>query len=163
MKTKMKTKLFTTVAALVFGVWCLVFVPGCAGPQKLEPGGVYAPTNAAGEVVTNERALALADASYKFAYETALAAYRFERDNRELIWRLSPTIGARVKAALDDARATTWDIDQRWARARQAYRANPTPAGLSAVQTALAELERIIPVIQSQLAPVYQLVTQPNP
>jgi hypothetical protein len=156
MKTKMRTKLSTAIGVLVFGVWGLGFGSGCAGPKTLEPGGVYAPTNDAGELITNERGLALTDASYRFAYDTALSVFRFEREHRAEIFDLSPVIGQKIKTALDGARATVWEVDQRWARARLAYRLNPTPAGLTTLQTVLSELERIIPVIQSQMVTLTQ-------
>lgn len=131
---------------------------GCK-TRSLEPGGVYAPTNQLGQVIYNDVGLALTDASYKFAYETALSPLKFEQDNREAIFALSPSVGLAVKKALDKARADIWDIDKRWALARVAYKANPTPAGLSILQTVLAEIERIIPVVQSQLSPVYQVLS----
>lgn len=130
---------------------------GCHTP-KLEPGGVYAPTNSTG-VVYNDLGLALADASYKFAYESVTALLRFERDNRAAIWEVTP----EVKRALDRVRPEVVAIDRRWALARAAYRANPTPAGLGTLQTILSEIQRVAGAAQAQLDPVYHQLTQPNP
>jgi len=90
-----------------------------------------------------------ADASYKFAYSTVLNALAFERDNRETIKAIAP----QVKPALDKVRETTWEIDQKWARARSAYKANPTPAGLTTLETILAEIEKLMPIVTVALEP----------
>lgn len=155
----MKTEARSLIQAAILSAILLSAgaIIGCKAP-KLATGGVYAPTNSVGEVVYYDLGLALTDASYKFAYETALSPLKFEKDNRTAIFALSPSVGLAVKQALDKVRAEIWTIDQRWAAARQAYKANPTPAGLSTLQTILAEIERIIPVVQSQLAPVYQVL-----
>jgi hypothetical protein len=157
------TNRITTLAAVMAVAFTLALT-SCK-TRTLEPGGVYAPTNALGQVVYTDTGLALADAAYKFAYETVCSPLKFERDNRAAIFALSPSVGVSVKHALDDVRVQVWAIDQRWAVARKAYRASPTPAGLTTIQTILAEVQRLIPVVQSQLAPVYTtLATNPvNP
>lgn len=127
---------------------------GCKTP-RLEVGGVYAPTNSVGEVIYNDIGLALADTAYKFSYETVLAAFQFERDNRQAIWELSST----VKRDLDQLRPKVVEIDRRWAAARRVYKANPTPAGLSTLQTILSEINRIVPAVQAKIAPVYTQLT----
>lgn len=144
--------LFAFVSSLIALVW---FAVGCKSPH-LETGGLYAPTNAAGQVVYNDLGLALADGSYKLAYETVSAIFKFERDNRAAIWALSP----QVKKTLDKARTEAVDIDRRWAEARKLYKAKPTPAGLSAIQGVLLEIQRLIPVAQAQLDPVYSSITK---
>lgn len=133
-----------------------VFV-GCNGgcASKLEPGGVYAPTNSAGVVVYNDQALALADASYQFTYETVQSVFKFERDNRDVIWAVSHD----VKHGLDKARPVAVDINRRWAAARNAYKKNPTPEGISTLQSILSELNRLLPVVQQQLEPVKNIKT----
>jgi hypothetical protein len=141
------------IAPLILMAFAIALA-SCKTPT-LEPGGVYSPTNTLGQVVYNDTGLALADAAYKFAYETVCSPLKFERDNRAKIFELSPSVGVSVKHALDDVRVQVWNIDQHWAVARQAYRVSPTPAGLSTIQTILAEVQRLIPVVQSQLAPVY--------
>lgn len=144
--------------AILFLVTALLMpvLTGCK--TQLEPGGGYAPTNSAGEVVYEDNGLFLADAAYRFAYETIGSVFKFERDNREEIWALTP----KVKEELDKLRAKANEIDRRWAFARQAYRQNPTPAGLSTLQTILSEIQRLLPTVQSQLAPVYEKVAKPS-
>lgn len=149
------------LSSLILVAALCVCTSGCKTPHAA-PGGVYAPTNQVGAVIYDDTALALADASYKFTYESALTVFRFERDHRAEIAALSPSVGLDVKHGLDQARATTWEIDQRWAKARQAYKLSPTPAGLSTLQTILAEIQRLLPVVQTQLAPVTAVLTQPK-
>ena len=160
----MKSNIRILVSSLLFcaamAATSFLFV-ACNTP-KLEPGGAYAPTNAAGVVLYNDLGLALADASYKFAYETALTAARFERDNRAAIAALSPSVGASVKTGMDKMRAQVLEVDLRWAKARQAYKLRPTPGGLTTLQTILAEIQRLVPVVESQLAPVQSLALNPT-
>lgn len=141
---------------ILFALFLIVTIAltGCKTP-RLEIGGVYAPTNSVGEVIYNDIGLALADTAYKFSYETVLAVFQFERDNRQAIWELSST----VKRDLDQLRPKVVEIDRRWAAARRVYRANPTPAGLSTLQTILSEINRIVPAVQAKIAPVYTQLT----
>lgn len=130
------------IGLFTIGVGCN---SGCA--SKLEPGGAYAPTNALGIVVSNDKALAVADASYKLTYESALSVFEFERENRAALWAINPDI----KKALDKARPQVVDINKRWAEARKLYRQNPTPEGLTNLESIMAEIGRLLPVIQSQI------------
>lgn len=156
----MKIKHLFHVILIVAVALTLSALTACKTP-KLEAGGVYAPTNETGVVIYNDLGLALADASYKFAYEAAIGVFEFEKSNRAKIKALSPDIGLSVKHELDKARVNVLLIDQRWAVARKAYKANPTPAGLSTVKSILSEIQRLIPVIQSQLEPVNTITAQP--
>ena len=154
MKRKFKSIMAAIALALAVSI-PLSITTGCKTPS-LETGGVYAPTNSFGEVLYNDIGLVLADSSYKFSYETVLAVFAYERNNRQAIWDISPD----VKHALDVLRPKVVAIDRKWVNARLLYKANPTPAGLSVLQTVLAEIQRIVPVIQSQIDPVYsKLIT----
>lgn len=140
---------------LTLGGW------GCGGlGHRLESGGAYAPvtTNATGEVTAAtapETVLFITDATYQFAYRTVLGVMQFELDHRQELLRLAP----QVKAGLDALRPQVQDIDVRWARARQRYQAHPTPAGLTALQQVAAELTRLLPVAQQELAPAFAALT----
>ena len=132
------------MAALVFG---LAFtLTGCA--HKLESGGAYAPvvvtTNADGATVTNtvvqpDYAFYVADATFDLAYSAVDAAFKFERDNRALLWKTSP----EIKKALDKIRPQAAAIVQEYGRARAAYLLNPTGANLSTLETIIAKLKQI--------------------
>jgi hypothetical protein len=144
---------------LAAGVLIIGSLTACKTPS-LEIGGVYAPTNQVGAVIYNDLGLALADASYQFAYTSILAPLKFERDNRAVIFAANPQVGLSVKRAMDKLREQVWAVDVRWAMARKAYRASPTPAGLTALQSILTEIQRIIPAVQSQLDPVYKVLVE---
>lgn len=149
---------WTIIIALVVAI-AATFLSGCKTPQ-LEPGGAYSPaiTNAAGDVVLTtapETALYVTDAAYKFAYDTVYAVLKFERDNRVELARISP----EIKKALDRVRPKVVDIERRWANARQLYKANPTPEGLTTIQSIIAEIQRLIPVAQAELEPFYASIT----
>ncbi len=155
---------------LLVAVACLSLT-ACNNSPNLEPGGSYAPTitnsttNSEGVVTTNvypaispQQVLFATDAAYRFAYETAIGVFEFEKENRAIIEAVAP----KVVEALDIARDAVWDIDQRWAKARKAYKANPTPARLDTIQTILAELQRILPTIQAELNPYLQSLAKPQ-
>lgn len=143
------------IASLLSIALLLTVILGCKAPT-LEPGGVYAPTNGVGHVMYNDLGLALADATYKLYYESALAVFEFERNNRLQIWSVSP----KVKQELDRVRLQVQEVDLRWAKARKLYRQNPTPAGLSTIQTILAEIQRLAVVAQDQMKPVSETITK---
>lgn len=152
----------TGALAGLFMVGVMSLMLGCHTPN-LEVGGVYSPatTNAAGDVVLQtqpETGLYVADAAYKLAYDIIYNVMKFERDNRVELAKVSP----KIKTALDAVRPTVVDIDRRWAIARKAYTANPTPAGLTTIQAIIAEIQRLVPVVQAELAPVYSSLT-PKP
>jgi len=156
----MKTKLGTFLALLA-----LITLTACTGCKSvnLAPGGAYNPatTNAAGQVTLNaapEQALYVADASYKLAYDLLSGVLKFERDNRAELAKISP----KIKTNLDKIRPVAVDIDHRWALARAAYKANPTPLGLTTVQQIIAEIQRLIPAAQAELTPVYSSLNRTN-
>lgn len=150
----MKFKLTGLSFAVILALSAIVNT-GCKTPS-LEVGGPYAPADTNGVVIYSDVGLALADTTYQFAYETILSVMKFERDNRLAIWEISPN----VKRTLDKARPQVVDIDKRWVTARRAYKLNPTPAGLSTLQTILAEIQRLVPVIESQLVKVNETLTK---
>lgn len=116
---------------------------GCHSVQ-LESGGAYNPSPT---TLAPEQALYVSDAAYKLSYDAVDAVLLFERNNRAQLQAVS----TKIKTALDGIRPTVVDIDHRWALARQVYKANPTPANLTVVQNILAEIQRLVPVAQSQL------------
>lgn len=138
---------------LIFLVGTLFLFAACQAP-KLETGGGYHPT----EATQPETVLYVTDAAYKFAYTTVQGALKFERDNRKEIAAVAP----QIKPALDKLRPVVADIDLRWARAREAYQAHPTPAGLSAYQKTVAEIERLMPIVQQELEPYFTKLTAEN-
>jgi hypothetical protein len=147
----MKIKKIASLIGLLAMLVAFSGFTGCGG-ATLENGGAYAPgsTNADGTFVPTsapDKALYVADASYKLAYDAVDAVFLTERNNRAAFEAISPSI----KSGLDSIRPTAQDIDHRWALARAAYKASPTPANLITVQNILAEIQKLVPVVQSQL------------
>lgn len=140
------TSLAVSLTAFVIGFGLIFGFSGCKA--TLEPGGAYAPavisTNASGQIVTNATAAPdmtfySVDVAFLTAYSTTKAIFDWERDNRVFLWQQVP----KLKKALDDIRPTAAKAAQDYAVARQAYKAKPTPAGLSQLQTFLGKMEQL--------------------
>lgn len=107
-------------------------VAGCA--HKLETGGPYAPVGQ-----QPDPAFFVTDSAFCLAYGAMDGAFKFERENEAALWKISP----KVKTALDKLRPQAWDWSTRYAKARAVYLANPTPEGLSPLNLALAEIQKL--------------------
>lgn len=111
----------------------------------MEPGGAYAPdptTNAVTGVVTQiatDKPFFIVDGAFYLAYSIIDGAFTFERDNRATLWALSP----EIKHALDKIRPDAVVARNSYIAARKGYIANPTPAGLSDLQFALAKIQQL--------------------
>ena len=142
------------VQAFAFG--CLVLaLSGCQSP-KLESGGAYAPAAAvvSADGSTNlvataspDPAFFVVDSSFDLAYSVIDAAFTFERENRAMLWKLSP----EIKHSLDKIRPTAVEVRDRYITARAAYMSNPTPAGLSTLQDTLSKLKALSSAAQSAM------------
>ena len=106
-------------------------VTGCK--STLETGGAYAQTNAAPDRVFFET-----DAAFNLAYSAVDGALKFERENRALLWRVSP----QIKHTLDGIRPQAFQAAKDYAVARSAYLLAPAPAGLTTLQTILARIQQ---------------------
>lgn len=130
-----------TIIVLLLG-WLLVLaVTGCQTPT-LAPGGSYAQAGQQPDL-----ALYTADAAFASAYGTLDFAFKFERDNRAMLWRISPNI----KHRLDAVRPVAQQAVLRWAAARKAYLLKPVPANLTTLQTILADTERLAATVTAAL------------
>jgi hypothetical protein len=151
------------VLALFAGAIFAGMIAGCG--TTLQPGGAYSGSTLAtntttGAVSTNvasapDLEFELADSAYKLAYDTIDGVLSFELNNRAQLLATFPGF----KAALDKLRPTLVKIDQRWAAARQAYKRTPTPAGLTTIQSILAEIQKLVPTAQAAMAPVLTSTT----
>ena len=144
-------RLKMTIAEIVITVTMLVAIAlmGCKS-GKLEGGGAYAPST------TNSAGIAVAQPDYKFficdlafstAYSAVDAALTFEKNNRKLLWGVSP----EIKHTLDKIRPVAWSAVQKYSRARRVYLTSPTPAGLSTLQNLLSEIQKIAASAQAAL------------
>lgn len=129
----------------------LLCLPACKTPV-LEVGGAYNPTTNS----VPQLDLELTDASYHLTYDTVFAILKYERDNRAALFKISPAI----KHTLDGIRPTVADVDLRWANARKAYKANPSPANLTTIQGLITEIQKLLPAVQAGIAPAYASLTK---
>jgi hypothetical protein len=130
------------LAGSVLVVALVLSFSGCKA--TLEQGGAYAPvvTNSDGTisaVSAPEPVFFEIDAAFDLAYAAIDGAFKFERDNRDMLWKISPN----VKHALDELRPKAADVVRRYSAARKAYMANPVPAGLDTLQRILAEAQSL--------------------
>ena len=148
-----------TVTLLLAASALLFTLPGCKS-GKLEQGGAYAPavttvtTGSDGQTVTNTVAmiapdpgLFFADSAFDLTYTVIDNVFTFERDNRLLLWRLSPDI----KHTLDKLRPEAVKVRDQFVTARRAYLAAPTPAGLTVLESALAKAQQLSMAAQAVL------------
>jgi hypothetical protein len=146
-KNKMKGKAMRMMRrmGLIFGVaGILALLCGSSCKGKLEPGGAYSPvtTNADGTLNFTQApdiGLFVADSGFDLAYSGMETAFKIERDNRALLWKVSP----QIKHTLDQIRPKAVDGKLKYAQARAAYIANPVPANLDALNTILAEVKAL--------------------
>lgn len=124
-----------------------VATPGCRHAQ-LEEGGAYARHEPGTIGAETDYALYLADSAYDLAYSSLDAAFRFERDNRELLWKISP----RIKGALDALRAPAWRVNGLYHDARFNYLGSPTVENLTTLQGALGQMQSLAADAQSVIA-----------
>lgn len=122
---------------LLFLFWLLMSLTLFTACQsaRLESGGAYAP---AGQVADMQ--FYQIDAAYDLAYSSIDGVFKFERDNREALWKLAPNI----KHTLDSIRPQAWDANVEYLKARAVYIANPVPANLTPLQTALAKIKQLL-------------------
>ena len=117
-----------------------LLLAGCQ--STLAPGGAYAPvtiTNGVtNQTVLPDMAFYTTDAAFWLAAATLDTAFTFERDNRAALWQLSP----KIKQTLDSIRPDAWAAVKTYKTARDAYRKNPTPTGLSLLNTILSKIQQ---------------------
>jgi hypothetical protein len=143
-------KRYQLVSLLVLvSLWPLIFGLAVACKKTLEAGGAYAPvvitTNATtGGLVTNTVVLPdlgffQTDSAFRAGYASLDSLFTWERDNRLFLWGVSP----KIKHTMDGIRPTAVQVVRDYAVAREAYKASPTPAGLSTLSTILAKLQQL--------------------
>lgn len=143
-------KLFSQSRHLI-GLVLLIGALSSGCKAHLESGGVYSPvsTNAATGAVTSSPDLPFytADSAFWLAYTTLDTLFTIERDNRDVLFKVSP----EIKHGLDAIRPTALQIAQGYLKARQAYIAHPTPEGLTGVNELLARLQQLVIAAQAAL------------
>lgn len=135
---------------LIVALLLPAFLIGCASQNaRLELGGAYAParivysTNEDGTVTSvlvastaPDIAFAQVESAFDLAEGAIDGAFKFERNNRAMLWNLSP----EIKRQLDKIRPVAWKVVQDYTAARDAYQSNQTPAGIGELQSLLAKI-----------------------
>jgi len=120
----------------------LLFLADCQS-ARLESGGAYAPVGQVPDMQFYQ-----VDAAYDLAYAAIDGAFTFERDNRLVLWGVSP----QIKHTLDSIRPQAVQANIEYHRARAAYMANPVPANLGLLQQILAKVEQLMATAHAALA-----------
>lgn len=131
------------IALLLIAIATLAF--SCTS-NKLQPGGAYAPTNTV-VAVAPDIGFYTVESSFLLAESVVQTAFKFERDNRDMLWKISPDI----KHTLDKIRPVSVEAIQRYAAARAVYKANPIPANLSTMQELLQKMQQLAASAQAAI------------
>lgn len=115
----------------------LITLLGCKG--TLAPGGAYNTGSTNAVTIKVDYAFFVTDSAYNLAYSAIDAAFKFERDNRALLWGRTK----QIKRELDRIRPQAVAANGKYLEARAVYLANPTPANLTILQALLAEIQRL--------------------
>ncbi len=121
----------------------------CLGCQssRLEIGGSYAPGTNGVSTVKADMPLFVVDSAFDLAYSTIDATFKFERDNRLLLWKISPNI----KHTLDVLRPQALKVAKEYLLVRAVYKNNPVPANLTALQSVLLKMQQLSVAAQAAL------------
>lgn len=116
--------------------------------STLQPGGAYAPVDAQGNaLVAPDMSLFVVDSAYQLAYQATDTVFTAEKNNRDLLWKVSPNI----KHTLDIIRPQAVKANADYLAARAVYLANPTPANLTGLKAILAKVQQLAITAQSAL------------
>lgn len=124
-------------------VFALASFIGCHR-GTLEPGGAYAPvtTNEDGTITPTsapDPEFFHVDMAWDLIESAVNTAFEYERNNRALLWQVSP----EIKHTLDRIRPEAVEVRKTYYTARKAYKASPTPAGLTTLGTLLGRLQQV--------------------
>lgn len=149
----MKARIQRHIAAFFTIATAIVWLTACSS-TKLETGGAYSPVNQWGtNAVAPMPELFATDLAYDLAYTVIDKVFAAERSNRAFLWGLSPSI----KSTLDQVRGPASEANIQYLTARAVYLNNPTPAGLTALNTWLAKLKSLANSISAALPKELQL------
>lgn len=149
---KRKFNLILLALALLMPGVALLGPTGCKNP-RLEVGGPYSPTNSAPDV-----ALYQVDSAYLLAYNVLDTAFTIERNNRQLLWDLSPDI----KKTLDTIRPEAVRVRNDFHTARTAYVKSPSTAGMTILEQILASVQKLASAAQAVIATKQSAPTTPT-
>lgn len=114
---------------------------GCSN-TTLETGGAYSQ-----EGKKPDKSFYAVDAAFDIAYSAVDTVFTFEKNNRQMLWELSP----EIKHTLDKIRPQAKEVVVAYSTARKAYTENPTPAGLTTLETVLSRMQQLATATQAAL------------
>jgi len=125
-------KLFLSLA-----ITATLLLSGCGAinGDKFEAGGAYAATETAPAMPE----LYTADSAFDLAYKALDLTFKYERDNRAVLWKISP----KIKQKLDGYRSEASQVWMDYAVARQTYLTTPTTANLDAISVITGKLAKL--------------------
>lgn len=141
----MKKRISNLAVLLLVSIGLFVTTGSSCRGDRLEPGGAYAPTQvdplSGVETPTSapDVQFFILDTLYKLTYSTVDLVFALERQNERFFWSISPDI----KHTVDKVRLQAVPINLEFHRARNAYKSNPTPAGLATLETILGKMRQI--------------------
>ncbi len=139
-------RIWGTVAITVaISMLVIAALTGCKG--TLAPGGAYNSGSTNTVIVKADYSFFVIDSAYRLAYSTIDAAFKFERDNRLLLWGKTK----EIKKALDKIRPQAVDINRQYLLARAAYIRNPTPAKLTILNALMLEIQNLSNAVMAAL------------
>lgn len=142
----------------LFLILPLVLLPLLLGCKAtLQPGGSYAPLDTNGvAVVQPDLQFYQVDAAYDLAYSAIDAAFKFERDNRNYLWQISP----QIKKTLDSIRPQAVTANLEYLTGRAKYMSNAPSVGLTELQSILAKIQQLATAATAALPGTPQVIPQ---
>ena len=139
-------RIWGTVAITVaISMLVIAALTGCRG--ALAPGGAYHSGNTNTVILKADYSFFVIDSAYKLAYSTIDAAFKFEKDNRLLLWGKTK----EIKKTLDKIRPQAVDVNGQYLLARAAYLRNPTPAKLTILSALMLEIQNLSNAVMAAL------------
>ena len=112
----------------------ILLTAASCNPARLESGGAYAPPGQVADLQFYQ-----VDLAFDLARTGVHGVLKFERDNRNALWALSP----EIKHTLDRIRPDVVKAESDYFKARATYLSNPVPAGLDPLRTASAKMRQL--------------------
>jgi hypothetical protein len=103
-------------------------------------------TNGVAEVAP-DYSFFIVDSGFDLAASTIDGVFKFERENRAALFKLSPAI----KHDLDTLRPQVLSVEKDYLKARAAYMANPVPANVSTLQTILGKVQQLVAAVSAAM------------
>lgn len=136
---------------LILTAIAAIALVGCVkGNKRLETGGAYAQVS--GSSTNADYAFFAVDLTFKTVYSSVDAAYKFEFDNRDDIWKVSH----KVKQVLDKTKPSITKAVIGYGIARQQYKLNPTASNLESMKGYISLLQTSLSIVAAEINQFYK-------